>query len=107
MIAPILKVLLTNIIQKDRNLSGRTSDKLFVLIFIIIPKQNPIMHLLINRTIQEGMTLIKLKVDMVNKQKIIIVFLTNLFVRKPEQRLPKAIKSISELDTKHPFICVS
>ena len=103
-IAPKLKVLPTNIIQKDLNLSGKTSDKLFVLIFIIIPKQNPIIDRLINNIIQEGMTHNKLKEDMVNKLNIIIFFLTNLFERKPEQRLPKAIKSIRELETKHPFI---
>ena len=44
---------------------------------------------------------------MVNKHKIIIVFLTNLLDKKPELRLPKAINNISELDIKHPFICVN
>ena len=92
--------------QNDLNFRGKDSDKLFVLIFIIIPKEKPIEHLLINNIIQEGITLNKLKKDMANKEKIIISFLTNLLVKNPQQRFPKAINNISELETSPPLIGV-
>ena len=101
-IAPRLKKQLTKIIQKLLNLSGKTSDKLLVFIVTIIPKQNPIKHLLINKIIQEGITLNKLKKEISIKQKIIIFLRINLLLRNPALRLPNAIKIIIELDTIHP-----
>ena len=42
--------------------------KQLVLIFVIIPKANPIIALLINKIIHDGITLNKLKDDIANKQ---------------------------------------
>ena len=102
--APTLKKLFTKISQKDLNLRGKTSDKLLVLIGITIAKDIPIMHLKKNKIIQEGIVLRILPTEIVNKLYIIIFFLTNLFVKKPETRLPRAINNIKELDIRHPLI---
>ena len=103
--APTLKKLLTKMSQNDLNLRGKTSDKLFVLIGITIPREIPIILLHISNAIQEGIVLKILNNEIINKQNIIIFFLVYLCVKNPDRRLPKAIKSINELDIRQPLNC--